>query len=112
MRPGKSNVVGVLMQDWIQKSRNATAMLDANASLMAVDREAAFNRVISDHEESFGASNVIPAGTPLKAAEGWDEENDDEQMVVQITHRLIVNIKQTPERGKCRERKISEANNG
>ena len=85
MRPGKSNVVGVLVQDWIQNSRNVTAVFDANTSLMAVDREAAFDRVVSDHEESFGASNVIPAGTPLKAAEGWDEEDDDEQMVVEIT---------------------------
>ena len=30
MRPGKSNVVGVLMQDCIEESRNATAVFDAS----------------------------------------------------------------------------------
>ena len=78
IRPDKPNVSGLVAQDLIERSRHVGAVQDANEGLMAVNREATMNRVMSASNMEFGASNVLPAATPLLAAEGWDDENMDE----------------------------------
>ena len=45
--------------------------------MIATNRKASFQRVVSKHDQDFGASNVIPAATPLIAAKGWDDDDGD-----------------------------------
>ena len=78
IRLGKSNVSGLVAQDLIERSRYVDTVQDANEALIAVNRQATINRVVSENDIDFGASNVLPAATPLLAAEGWDDESMDE----------------------------------
>ena len=78
IRVDKPNISGLVAQDLIERSRYVGAVQDANEALIAVNREATINRVASKNDIDFGASNVLPAATPLLAAEGWDDENMDE----------------------------------
>lgn len=78
IRLGKPNVSGLVAQDLIERSRYVGAVQDSNEALIAANREATINRVVAKNDIDFGASNVLPAATPLLAAEGWDDENMDE----------------------------------
>lgn len=77
IRVGKSNIIGVLTQDLIEQSRRIETVQDVNEALIATNRKASFQRVVSKYDQDFGASNVIPAATPLLAAKGWDDEDED-----------------------------------
>ena len=77
IRVGKSNIIGMLTQNLIERSRLAESIQDANGALIATNRKASFQRVVSKHDQDFGASNVIPAATPLIAAKGWDDDEGD-----------------------------------
>ena len=77
IRVGKSNIIGMLTQNLIERSRLAESIQDANGALIATNRKASFQRVVSKHDQDFGASNVIPAATPLIAAKGWDDDDGD-----------------------------------
>lgn len=78
IRVDKPNVGGIVAQDLIERSRYIGAVQDANQALIAANREATINRVVSENDIDFGASNVLPAATPVLAADGWDDENVDE----------------------------------
>ena len=80
IRVGKQNVSGLLAQDLIERSRFISAVQDANEALVAVNRDATINRVASENDIDFGASNVLPAATPLLAAEGWDDEKMEDEI--------------------------------
>ena len=77
IRAGKSNIIGMLTQNLIERSRLAESIQDANEALVATNRIASFQRVVSKHDQDFGASNVIPAATPLIAAKGWDDDDEN-----------------------------------
>ena len=78
LRVSQSNIGGMLTQDLIEQTLQMEAVQDANDALIAVNREATYQRVVSQYDQDFGASNVLPAATPLLAAEGWEEDSDQD----------------------------------
>ena len=78
IRVNKSNIGGMIAQDLIEQSRHLEAIQDANQALIATNREACFERVVSKTDVDFGASNVLPAAIPVLAADGWEDEVLDE----------------------------------
>ena len=78
IRVDRANVSGIIAQDLIERSRYIDAVEDANQALIAANRDATFLRVVSENDIDFGASNVLPAATPVLAADGWDDEVVDE----------------------------------
>ena len=77
IRVHRSNIGGMLTQDWIEQSRYIEAVQDANEALIATKRKANFQRVVSDYDQDFGASNVLPAATPVLAANGWEQDSEE-----------------------------------
>lgn len=73
IRVSESNIGGMIAQDLIEQSRYIEAIQDANQALLATNREACFERVVSKTDVDFRASNVLPAATPVDAADGWED---------------------------------------
>lgn len=78
IRVDRPNISGIIAQDLIERSRYIDGVEDANQALIAANRDATFLRVVSENDIDFGASNVLPAATPVLAADGWDDEIVDE----------------------------------
>lgn len=77
IRVNKANIGGMIAQDLIEQSRYAEVIEDANLAMLAANREANFQRVVSQNDVDFGASNVLPIATPVLAAEGWEVEEGE-----------------------------------
>ena len=73
----ESNIGGMIAQDLIEESRYIEAIQDANQALLATNREACFERIVSKSDVDFGASNVLPAASHVDAADGWEDGIDE-----------------------------------
>ena len=117
IRVGKSNIIGMLTQDLIEQSRHLEVVQDTNEALIATNRKATFERVATKCDQHFGASNVIPATTPLLAAKGWDDsDEEDEEHNKKEDERKeedgeeLVHREQMPDKHASQEETTSESN--